>query len=70
MLCLEGVDTRIYGHFFVVVVHSVLLFGSELWVFTPIILQSLGIFQYSGNKKDSGLDAAVLERPLGVTPDW
>ena len=41
----EGGDTRTYGMFYMAVVHYLLLFGSEYWVITPRILQSLGILK-------------------------
>ena len=36
MLCIEGSDNRNYGRFYTVVVQYVLIFGSELWVATPL----------------------------------
>ena len=44
MLCREGGYTRTSGRFYVAVVQYVLLFGSELWVFTPLILRVMGSF--------------------------
>ena len=42
----EADDTRTFGRFYLVMVKSVLLFGSEFWVInTPCILRDLSIFQ-------------------------
>ena len=43
----EGADTRILGHIYIVVVHSILLFGLEIWVVTPHIKRILGGFHQS-----------------------
>ena len=38
----KGADTRTYGRFYVAVVQSVLILGSDLWVVTPNIMRLLG----------------------------
>ena len=40
----EADDTRTFGRFYLVIVKSVLLFGSKSWVVTPCILWDLSIF--------------------------
>ena len=42
MLVREGVDTGMSGIFYVTMVQSELLFGSETWVVTPCILRMMG----------------------------
>ena len=42
----EVANPRVSGIFFKVVVHTVFLFGSEMWVLTPHIGRSLGSFQH------------------------
>ena len=42
MLVQDGADPRTSGGFYVTVVLSVLLFGSETWVVTPHILRAVG----------------------------
>ena len=39
----EGVKPRVLGMFFKVMVQAVLLFGSEMWVMTPYMGQSIGV---------------------------
>ena len=42
----EGEDARMSGHFYVAVVHAKNKFGSETWVMTPRMEQTLGGFHH------------------------
>ena len=42
----EGVDLKVSGHFFKVVVQAVLLFGAKTWVLTPQMERDLSNFQH------------------------
>ena len=57
VLSSEGVSGRLAGRFYVAVVQSVLLFGSETWVITPRILQALQGFHHRIARRLSGLVA-------------
>ena len=46
ILVQDGANPRVLGIFFNVVVQTVLIFGSETWVLTPCMIQSLGSFQH------------------------
>ena len=46
ILVREGANTRVSGTFFNMVAQSVLIFGSYIWVMTPHMCQSLGVFQH------------------------
>ena len=46
ILLMKGVDIRMVGRFYVVVVKSVLLFGSETWVLNPHLEKSLEGFHH------------------------
>ena len=37
-------ETRVYGMFYKAAVQAVLLFGSEIWVLTPLMMQALSGF--------------------------
>ena len=46
VLSREEVDSRTLGHIYLVVVQSVLLYGSKKWVLTPRIQRVLGGFHH------------------------
>ena len=50
----EGVDPRVSGMFFKVVIQVTLIFGSEMWVMTPCMVWSLGGFQYRVYQRITG----------------
>ena len=50
----EGSDPRVSGMFFKSVVQAVFLFGSETWVLTPCMEQSLGSFQHRFARQITG----------------
>ena len=51
----EGDDTRASGVFYVAVVQSILIFGSDSWVIMPCIMQALGSLYNWVIRKISGL---------------
>ena len=48
----EGVDTRTLGHFYVMAVQAILLFGSETWVATLQIKRLWGGVPLQGGMAD------------------
>ena len=45
ILSTEEAEPRVYSFFLKAVVHAVLIFGAETWVFTPCMGRVLGGFQ-------------------------
>ena len=42
----EGTNPRVYGVFLKAVVQAVLIFRSEMWAITPVMVRALGGFQH------------------------
>ena len=53
----EGADTRMSGRFFLAMMQTTLLFGTETWVTNPLIVRLLGVFHHR-----------VAQRILGKQP--
>ena len=51
ILSREGVDRRVSGNFFRVVVQAVLLFGAEKWVMIPRIERALESFMHGAARR-------------------
>ena len=50
----EGDDIRTSGGFYMAVVQSVLIFGSDLWAVMPLILRELGSLHHQFAQQISG----------------
>ena len=50
----EGAIPMVFGIFFKIAVHAVLLFSSEMWVLTPRMRQALVRFMELGYQADNG----------------
>ena len=65
----EGVRPRILGVFFKTVVQAVLLFGSETWLMTPLMVRALGIFQHRFYRWITGRQLKLqVDGSLGYPP--
>ena len=55
----EGSDPKISGHFCLVMVQAILLFGLEKWVMTPHMGRILGIFYHRLLRSISGIQTQI-----------
>jgi hypothetical protein len=65
ILARDGPTATVSGMFFRVIVQTVLLFRSEMWVVTPTLLQSLESFHHAIARRISG-KRATLDVRTGV----